>query len=292
MNDDSKILRDIENMPKRLHLEGRMSTLENELDLKAMDGDDPVVKAAREMRYRVLNDLHERRAHYVDQSYESDWSRVVEKLKEADEAFWFAQRGLSGEQIYVSQAFDLKPIVGETPLYAEAREARDRIFWELMELKLDVLYYDPTARKKVIADLENRDVQFWYAHKEFSAQELIDFVHADADKTLLAAFMKRRFWLFLLGFLLVFWWRRAFSYFFNESAAGQILQMLYSAAFWLTLAGMGWSALAGMFRRIIRSDLKETKERRHEAAGEGAVVIADAAQDAENIDANIDANIE
>ena len=265
MRDDSKILRDIENMPKRLHREGRMATLENKLDLKAMAGDDPVVKAARKTRYRILNDLHERRARYIDQSYESEWNKIVEKLKDGDEAFWFAQRGLSAEQAYVSQAFNLKPIVGEIPLYAEAREARYRIFWELMALKLDVLYYDPTAYKRVVADLENRDAEFWYAHKEFSAQELIDFIHADVDKTLLARFMKRRFWLFLLGFLLVFWWRRVFSYFFNEgAAAGQLLQTLYSFAFWLMLAGIGWSALAGLWRRLIRSVVKENSERRNQ----------------------------
>ena len=179
-----------------------------------MDGGDPVVKAARETRYRILNDLYKRRAHYVDQSDEFKWRNIVKTLKDGDEAFWFAQRGLSAERAYVSQAFDLKPIVGEIPLYEEARQARDRIFWELMELKLDVLYYDPRAYKKVVDDLENRDAEFWYAHKEFSAQELIGFVHADADKTLLAAFMKRRFWLFLLGFLLVFWWPARLQLFF------------------------------------------------------------------------------
>ena len=89
MRDDDKILRDVENVPEERRKEALMTIQERELNLASLSGDSAIVKAARETRYRILEELS------------SDWEEgfayradimkpdLFNALKRKDAQFWF-----------------------------------------------------------------------------------------------------------------------------------------------------------------------------------------------------------
>lgn len=190
LRDDDRILRDIEKIPEQKRREGLMAILERELDLAPLSGDPAIVKASRETRYRILEELSiDWEQKYAYRTVASDigyglpfyeGKEVAMKpglwgaLKRKDAQFWFQHRDYTPEEMFLSELFELEPIEGDSPLMADARLARYRLLWELLELQLkDKAAANLEAVEMAGQALCQESPQFWYEHMSFSADELI-----------------------------------------------------------------------------------------------------------------------
>lgn len=168
MRDDDRIIRDVENIPERAHREGRMAIQERELELVPLSGEPSIVSAAREARARIMGELcPDWKMKYAGRSSVMK-PGLLFALKRKDAQFWFQHREYTPEEVFLSELFELEPIAGDSPLMADARLARYRLLWELLELRLK-----PEAVQMAAQALSEESPQFWYEHMNFSAAELV-----------------------------------------------------------------------------------------------------------------------
>ena len=192
MNDESRILRDIEEIPGEALREGRMRLLERDLGLPVLKGEHSAVEAARETRFRILNaiDNYPWRDPNIG-------AAVKNKLCRKGLGFWLETREstdgceamFAAETVFLATALNLKPMEDDSSIHRDAREARNRILWELIGLDL---YWDSSSYEKAVEDLKTKNAQFWHTHREFSAEELVRLHYPNLDGTFMAAVNRRK----------------------------------------------------------------------------------------------------
>ena len=211
MRDDDLIMRDVENIPEQTHREGRMAIREQELDLAPLAGDPAVVSAARETRYRILEELSDNwKQKYAYRAGVMKKPGLLGALKRKEAQFWFQHRDFTPEEAFLSELFGLEPVESDSPLMADARLARYRLLWDLLALRLKK-NHNLEAVKMAGEILAQESPEFWYKHMNFSADELVKLHFPDIKNWLTPSERASKMWrggifltfavLFSLGFL-------------------------------------------------------------------------------------------
>ena len=189
MNDESKILREIDEMPRETLQEGLISVLERDLKLPSLKGVDSIVKPARLSRYRLLSRIDEHAAAFKERLHGHNAGAVdaakARLLKEGVE-FWYAHRADSAEAAFAKAAYNLKPIEGDSPIYDGAREARCRLLRQIFNpsegfkgfvryVKRRWLYEETDASQwfdGVFMRLFMKEAAFWQERRDSSAEAM------------------------------------------------------------------------------------------------------------------------
>ena len=174
LRDDDRILRDIEKIPEQRRREGLMAIRERELGLASLSGDTAVVKAAREARCRVLEELTANwEQKYADRAAVMK-PNLLDALKRKDAAFWFQHRDSAPEEAFLSELFELEPIADDSPMTAEARQTRCRIMSELSANSEQMYAYQEGVMKPGLLDaFKRKDAAFWLQHRDSTPEEAL-----------------------------------------------------------------------------------------------------------------------
>ncbi len=171
-----------------------------------------------------------------------DIARLLKKLKKKRNAqFWFQYRDSEPNEMFLSELFHLKPFAGDSPMMMEARKTRYRTLQKLLDqelitkddvipvykrldwlplafdwdwfetwsladerLKMRAENKNYKAIKKITKTLSLQSPQFWFAHKDFEIQELVERHFPDAQNRSKRASALWRFAIYL-AISAVFW---------------------------------------------------------------------------------------
>lgn len=142
-----------------------------EKNLAPFAGDSEEARAASKTRARLtaeMRSLNESRRYLNSPPY-----KIPSGLNQKDAAFWYAHRDHTAKEFLISQALDLEPFQSVSPMTQTAERARVRIFTELYDLRWAERQI--TRRyHKIVSVLKTKEADFWYAHQDFTALEMLE----------------------------------------------------------------------------------------------------------------------
>ncbi len=142
-------------------------------------GDTEETRAASKARARLIaemRDLKGREGYLGTPLYRSAFN-----LKQKEAAFWYAHRDFNAKELIVSQFLDIKPFQSVSPAAQTASKARARIFAELYDLRW--AEHQITGRyQQIVTALKTKEADFWYAHQDFTALELLELHFPEAEQ--------------------------------------------------------------------------------------------------------------
>ena len=174
-------------------------------NLAPFAGDSEETRAASKARVRFVAEMRNLKEsqRYLNPSL----YRTLSSLKQKDAAFWYAHRDYTAKELLVLQSLDLEPFESVSPATQTAARARARIFTELYDLRWAERQI--TRRyHKIATVLKTKEADFWYAHQDFTALELLELHFPEAEpadnsapRTLRMPSIKKAAWL-IIGLLL------------------------------------------------------------------------------------------
>ncbi len=183
-----------------------------EENLAPLAGDTEETRAASKARVRFVAEMRnlKQNPRYLGKKspyYLGPLYRFAFSLKKKDAAFWHAHQNFTAKELLVSQSLDLEPFQSASPVTQTAAKARARIFTELYDLR----WADrQIARRyqKIAKALKEKEADFWYAHQDFTALELLELHFPEteladkpASRPLRMPWLKKTAWL-TIGLLL------------------------------------------------------------------------------------------
>lgn len=150
--------------------------------LEPFAGDSAEICAASKARARILHELRDfwnEPPFYDLVDKHQQYGLIFSNLTKKDASFWHPYRNFTGKELLISQDLEIEPFLSESPLTRTAEKARARILTELYELRW-VQHQYQREYETIVSDLRNQKADFWYAHQEFTALELLEVWHPDA----------------------------------------------------------------------------------------------------------------
>ena len=142
------------------------------LSVDPFPGDLPEYITAEKARVEVLEELWNNNRIKKNK-------KTVDPLVQKDPEFWIERQDRTALEIYVPCAVGVVPFSNDTPMSISADKARSRILAQLYEQRWTHKRYRRDY-KKIVEDLQKRQADFWYAHKDFSLEEILELWHPDA----------------------------------------------------------------------------------------------------------------